>query len=108
MNTTPLEAAALQLLSCSLDVAEPPFHIRDIHEADVINALKTSRAKDVYEMDILMLKDQNSSLASPLTNILNQLFSQGQQTPTVTPIFKSGNPLTTCMRWRCSCLPGTL
>lgn len=80
MNTTPLDVADLQPLSLSLDVAEPSFHIKDIPEADVlriITALKTSKAKDVYEMDTAMLKGLSTSLVSSLTKILNQSFSQG-------------------------------
>lgn len=53
VNTTPFEAADLQPLFPSFDVAVPPFHIREILEADVlrlINAHKTSKEKNVYEI----------------------------------------------------------
>lgn len=96
-------AATISFLGC----CRPSFHIRNIREADVLRIinLKTSEAKDVYEMNANMLKDLSTSLVSPLTKILNQSVSQRVWE---SPIFKSGNLPTACNYRPVSILPAVL
>lgn len=42
-----------------------------LHITGIIRSLKLSKAKDVFGMDSTMLKDIGSSLASPITKIVN-------------------------------------
>lgn len=61
----------------------------------VVTSLKSSRAKDVYGMDTVMLKEINS-IVTPLTHIINISLAQGRfpdswKPAVVAPIFKGGD-----------------
>uniref|UniRef100_A0A3B1IW78 Reverse transcriptase domain-containing protein n=1 Tax=Astyanax mexicanus TaxID=7994 RepID=A0A3B1IW78_ASTMX len=74
------------------------FTITNITETKVINliqSLKSSKAKDVFGMDPNMLKDLGPALAAPIASIINlsissHCFPKAWKSAIVTPIFKSG------------------
>lgn len=88
---------------CSVNTMEPASSSNIVPESKItgiIRSLKPSKAKDVFGMDSTMLKDLGSSLASPITKIVNLSISQGEfpsvwKSAIVTPIFKSGDPHST-------------
>jgi len=86
-----------------VNIREPALTLRPVSENEVVKtvtSLKSSRAKDVYGMDSLMLKEINSSIVTPLTHIINISLAQGRfpnswKPAVVAPIFKGGDPLLT-------------
>ncbi len=80
---------------------EPVFRIRPVSDFDVmrtIRSLKSSRAKDKYGMDVVMLKESSLTLIKPISKVINLSISQGKfpsvwKSAIVVPIFKSGDPL---------------
>ncbi len=59
---------------------------------------KSSRAKDKYGMDVVMLKESSLTLIKPISKVINLSISQGKfpsvwKSVIVVPIFKSGDPL---------------
>uniref|UniRef100_A0A8C2IBW3 Reverse transcriptase domain-containing protein n=1 Tax=Cyprinus carpio TaxID=7962 RepID=A0A8C2IBW3_CYPCA len=60
------------------------------------NSLKPSRAKDIFSMDVVMLKELSESLVNPITDIINLSVSQGMfhawKSSVIVPIFKRGDP----------------
>lgn len=77
------------------------FTITNITEtivSNLIQSLKPSKAKDVFGMDTNMLKDLGSALATPIASIINFSISSGYfpkawKSAIVTPVFKSGDPI---------------
>lgn len=92
---------------------EPPLYPKSVTISDVEKAiieLKSSRAKDVYGMDTLMLKQIGQSIKGPLTHIINVSLDQGKfpeswKIASVIPIFKGGNSLLTSNYRPISILP---
>jgi len=90
------------LVNCQLQTSKPQFCLSNISEQEVlriIKTLKTSKAKDCYGMDSIMLKSLKDCLAPSITNIINLSISQGifpntWKTAIVSPIFKGGDPQT--------------
>ncbi len=80
---------------------EPVFRIRPVSDSDVmrtIRSLKSSRAKDKYGMDVVMLKESSLTLIKPISKVINLSISQGKfpsvwKSVIVVPIFKSGDLL---------------
>ena len=78
---------------------EPAFSLRNTTEAEVkrvIKSLKPSKAKDIFGMDAVMLKDLSTTLSHPIANIINLSFCQGMfpnvwKPAVVIPIFKGGD-----------------
>lgn len=63
----------------------------------IIRSLKPSKAKDMFGMDTIMLKNVSLSLANPITILINQSITQGEfpnawKSAIVSPIYKSGDP----------------
>lgn len=88
------------LVDCQLQTFKPQFCLSNISEQEVlriIKTLKTTKAKDCYRMDSIMLKSLKDCLAPSITNIINLSISQGifpntWKTAIVSPIFKAGDP----------------
>ena len=65
---------------CPVNTMEPAFSIRNVTESEVariIRSLKPSRAKDIFGMDAVMLKELSTTLTNPITKIINLSISQG-------------------------------
>ena len=57
-----------------INTMEPAFNLQNVTETEVIQimkSIKTSRATDVYGMDTSMLKELGTTLAYPLTKLIN-------------------------------------
>ncbi len=66
---------------CPVTTVEPVFRIRPVDDSDVmrtIRSLKSSRAKDKYGMDVVMLKESSLTLIKPITKVINLSISQGK------------------------------
>ena len=93
----------------------PAFSFKNVTESEVtrmIRSLKPSRAKDIFGMDAVLLKELSTTLTSPITKMISLLISQGTfpsvwklAVVVIVPIFKSGDPLSTCHYRPISILP---
>jgi len=76
----------------------------------IISSLKNSKAKDVYGLDTMFLKEFNECLSSPLTHIINRSINEGiypkaWKTAIITPIHKTGDTSKVCNYRPISILP---
>ena len=58
---------------------DPAFSKRNVTESEVarmIRSLKQSRAKDIFVMDAVMLKELSTKLTNPITKIIKLSISQ--------------------------------
>lgn len=86
--------------TCSADTTAPVFSLMNITETEVsqtIKSLRPSRAKDIFGIDAVMLKELCTSSTGPITKIINLSISQGMfpsmwKSAVVVPVFKSGDP----------------
>ncbi len=82
------------------NASETALVLRPVTKLDVekvVMSLKSSRAKDIYGIDTLLLKQISSSIVNPVTHIINSSLDQGRfptswKPMVVAPIFKGGNP----------------
>ena len=92
---------------------EPAFNIRNVTESEVarmIRSLQQARARDILGIDAVMLKELSTTLTNPITKIINLSISQGLfpsiwKSAVVVPIFKCGDPVSTCNYRPISILP---
>lgn len=83
-----------------VNTVEQALTLRAVSELDIrrtTTSLKQSRAKGIFGMDVVMLKELSESLVNPITKIINLSVSQGMfpcawKSSVIVPIFKSGHP----------------
>ncbi|XP_046707928.1 uncharacterized protein LOC124387560 [Silurus meridionalis] len=102
VSTTVQSLPSNNLYICPINNLEPIFNLGTVIQTSIvlqtIKTLKVSRTRDIFGIDMCMLKELSYTLFTPVTKIVNLSFTEAVfpsvwKSAAVVPILKNGDPL---------------